>query len=101
MLTIDGMLCTPVRFPLGDDSLSVSALTKYVRDKADTAGVGADEFLQRAARLNLLAMLLTAERDGSDASDDTVEEAPELTDEDEKILDNVWVQMRKEMIDAL
>jgi GNAT superfamily N-acetyltransferase len=87
-------------FPLGEDSLSVKALTKYAREKAEAAGVGADEFLQRSASLSRVALFLVAQKDDEPDSDKEVEEAPEFDDEDEKILDKVWKQMRKEMIDG-
>ena len=85
-------------FPLGDDSLSLAALTDYVRQKAEADGVGADEFLQRSASLNLVALFFAAQ--DKEESDAEVEEAPEFDDEDERILDKVWARMRKDMIDA-
>jgi hypothetical protein len=81
---------------LGEDSPSWAALTKYVRDKASAADQGADEFLQHAANLiQMAAFILTGE------DEPEVEQGPEFTAKDEKILENVWSEMREMFLERV
>jgi hypothetical protein len=82
-----------LQFGLEEGSASWDALTKYVRDKAAATDQSADEFLQHAASMLRMAALLTG--DDQPEPEPEVEQGPEFTAQDEKILENVWSEMRE------